>query len=394
MPHQARFGNESDIGLPRWCILRLMAETTLAALAEQISQLHAQTARAAAQQINYWLTVRNWLIGWHITEYEQGGSDRAAYGEQLLPELARQLRGVKGLAVQRLYDCRSFYRAYPAILQTVSGELQRAGIVGELPPLAASEPTPAARQPALPGIAPGLLLSRLSFSHFLELLPLDNPLQRAFYEVQAVKNSWSVRELKRAINSALYERTGLSTDKAAVLAGHAGAQPLAVADVVKNPYVLEFLGLEERASYSESELETAIIAHLQTFLVELGRGFCFEARQKRITFDNEHYFIDLVFYHRILKCHVLVDLKIGAFSHADAGQMNVYLNYYRENEMTDGDNPPVGLILCAQKNETLVRYATTGLAEQLFVSKYRVNLPSEEELQALVREEQERLGNS
>ncbi|RZJ94112.1 MAG: DUF1016 family protein, partial [Hymenobacter sp.] len=163
--------------------------------------------------------------------------------------------------------------------------------------------------------------------------------------------------------------------------------------VVKNPYVLEFLGLEERASYSESELETAIVAHLQTFLVEMGRGFCFEARQKRITFDNEHYFIDLVFYHRILKCHVLVDLKIGAFSHADAGQMNVYLNYYRENELTEGDNPPVGLILCAQKNDTLVRYATTGLAEQLFVSKYQVNLPSEEELRALIREEQERLSS-
>jgi len=370
-----------------------MSDLTLATLAEQITQLHAQTSRAAAQQVNYWLTVRNWLIGWRITEYEQGGSDRAAYGERLLPELARQLRGVKGLAVQRLYDCRTFYREYPTILQTVSGELQRAGLLdaASLPALSAVE-QPAGLD-ALPGIAPTLLLTRLSFSHFLELLVLDQPLQRAFYEVQTVKNSWSVRELKRAINSALYERTGLSTDKAAVLAGHAGAQPLVVADVVKNPYVLEFLGLEERASYSENELETAIIAHLQTFLVELGRGFCFEARQKRITFDNEHYFIDLVFYHRILKCHVLVDLKIGAFSHADVGQMNVYLNYYRENELTEGDNPPVGLILCAQKNDTLVRYATMGLAEQLFVSKYQVNLPSEEELRALVREEQERLSS-
>ncbi|QKG59224.1 DUF1016 family protein (plasmid) [Hymenobacter sp. BRD128] len=358
-------------------------------LADQIGQIHAQTQRAAAQQINYWLTVRNWLIGWRIAEYEQGGSDRAAYGERLLPELARQLRGVKGLAVQRLYDCRTFYREYPTILQTVSGELQRAGLSDAASLLA----RPTAAQNDLPGIAPTLLLTRLSFSHFLELLALDRPLQRAFYEVQTVKNNWSVRELKRAINSALYERTGLSTDKAAVLAGHAGAQPLVVVDVVKNPYVLEFLGLEERANYSESDLETAIIAHLQTFLVELGRGFCFEARQKRITFDNEHYFIDLVFYHRILKCHVLVDLKIGAFSHADAGQMNVYLNYYREQEMTEGDNPPVGLILCAQKNDTLVRYATTGMAEQLFVSKYQVNLPSEAELQALVREEQERLSN-
>jgi predicted nuclease of restriction endonuclease-like (RecB) superfamily len=200
-----------------------------------------------------------------------------------------------------------------------------------------------------------------------------------------------VRKLKRAIQSALYERTGLSTDKAAVLAAHAGTQPLQVEDVVKNPYILEFLGLEQRPSYSESELEQAIIDHLQTFLLELGRGFCFEARQKRLTFDNEHLYVDLVFYHRILKCHVLVDLKIGAFSHADAGQMNVYLNYYREHEMSAGDNPPVGLILCAQKNQSLVRYATTGLSEQLFVSKYQIGLPSEAELRTFLQQEQQRL---
>jgi len=370
-----------------------MADTSLSTLAQQIEQLHAQTQRAAAQQINSWLSVRNWLIGYYIAEYEQQGSDRAAYGEQLLAQLARELRGVKGLAERRLYQCREFYRAYPEILQTVSAELQRAGLRQTLHLPTPSTVESAVAPPALPGIAPALLLSRLSFSHFLELLVLERPLQRRFYEVQAVKNNWSVRELKRAIDSALYERTGLSTDKAAVLAGHAGAQPLVIADVVHNPYVLEFLELEERASYSESDLETAILAHLQSFLVELGRGFCFEARQKRITFDNEHYFIDLVFYHRILKCHVLVDLKIGRFSHADAGQMNVYLNYYREHEMTEGDNPPVGLILCAHKSDTLVRYATTGLAEQVFVSKYQMNLPSEAELQALVREEQERLEN-
>ncbi|RZJ86627.1 MAG: DUF1016 family protein, partial [Hymenobacter sp.] len=209
--------------------------------------------------------------------------------------------------------------------------------------------------------------------------------------VQAVKNNWSVRELKRALDSLLYERTGLSTDKETVLAAHAGAQPLTVTDVVKNPYVLEFLGLKEKAGYRESDLEQAIIDHLQTFLVELGRGFYFEARQKRITFGNEHYFIDLVFYHRILKCHVLVDLKLGAFSHADAGQMNVYLNYYKEQEMTPGDNAPVGLILCAQKNDTLVRYATSGLSEQLFVSKYQINLPTKAELQQVIQTEQQRL---
>ena len=361
-----------------------MADSTLSTLAERIGYLHERTQQAAAQQVNYWLTLRNWLIGWYITEYEQQGADRAAYGTRLMPELARRLQAVRGLSAQQLYRCVDFYRTYPSILSTVSRELPALGLPA-LPAAPAAAPTPSS------GLAPELLLSRFSFSHFLELLPLTNPLQRAFYEVQAVKNSWSVRELKRAIDSMLYERTGLSTDKAAVLAGHAGTQPLAVADVVKNPYVLEFLGLEERPGYSESDLEAAIIAHLQTFLVELGRGFCFEARQKRLTFDNEHYFIDLVFYHRILKCHVLVDLKIGAFSHADAGQMNVYLNYYRENEMTPGDNPPVGLILCAQKNDTLVRYATSGLSEQLFVSKYRLNLPSEAELQAIIQEEQARL---
>jgi predicted nuclease of restriction endonuclease-like (RecB) superfamily len=303
-----------------------------------------------------------------------------------MPELADRLRHVKGLSVGQLYRSIEFYRSYPSILATVSQELQQLDLdPAGLPALASV----AATQPT--GLDGRLLLTRLSFSHFIELLKLDNPLQRAFYEVQSVKNSWSVRELKRAINSSLYERTDLSTDKAAVLAGHAGAIPLTTTDVLKDLYVLEFLGLEERASYSENDLESAIIAHLQTFLVELGRGFCFEARQKRITFDNEHYFIDLVFYHRIMKCHILVDLKIGAFSHADAGQMNVYLNYYREHEMTAGDNPPVGLILCAQKNDTLVRYATTGLSEQMFVSKYRLNLPSEAELQALIQQEQARL---
>lgn len=231
-----------------------------------------------------------------------------------------KLEARNGLVEQVQQVSHEFYRAYPLILQTVSVELQRVGLWSISKPLPPIPPTLANGQQAQPGLASELLLSRLSSSRFLELLALGRPLQHAFYEVQAVKNSWSVRELKRAINSALYERTGLSTNKAAVLAGHAGAQPLVVADVVKNPYVLEFLGLNEQASYSESELETAIIRYLQTFLVELGRDFCFEARQKRITFDNEHYFIDLVFYHRILKCHVLLDLKIGAFSPADAGQ--------------------------------------------------------------------------
>nr|WP_255373058.1 PDDEXK nuclease domain-containing protein [Chitinophaga sp. YR573] len=189
----------------------------------------------------------------------------------------------------------------------------------------------------------------------------------------------------------LFERTGLSTDKQAVLKSHIKEEPLKPEDIFRNPYMLEFLGLEEKAIYTESELEEAIINHLQTFLLEMGRGFCFEARQKRITFDNTHYHIDLVFYHRILKCHVIIDLKIGEFTHADAGQMNVYLNYYKENELNEGDNPPIGIILCASKSENLVRYATAGLPQQVFVSKYLINLPSEHELTNIIEEEQYKL---
>lgn len=198
---------------------------------------------------------------------------------------------------------------------------------------------------------------------------------------------------RRVVNfTGACKRTGLSSDKKAVLEKHSKDTDLKPEDVFRNPYLLEFLGLEEKPSYSETDLEEAIINHLQTFLLEMGRGFCFEARQKRITFDNTHYRVDLVFYHRILKCHVLIDLKLGEFSHADAGQMNMYLNYYKENEMHKGDGAPVGIILCAGKNETLVKYATTGLPQKVFVSKYMINLPSEKELTGIIKEEQERQG--
>jgi predicted nuclease of restriction endonuclease-like (RecB) superfamily len=190
----------------------------------------------------------------------------------------------------------------------------------------------------------------------------------------------------------LYERTGLSTDKKLVLERHYKETDLQAEDIFRNPVVLEFLGLEENLSYSETDLEKAITDHLQHFLLELGRGFCFEARQKRITFGNTHYKIDLVFYHRILKCHVLIDLKLVEFSHADAGQMNMYLNYYKDKEKQESDNTPVGIILCAGKNETLVKYATSGLAQKVFVSKYLINLPSEKQLKQIIKEEQLRIG--
>jgi predicted nuclease of restriction endonuclease-like (RecB) superfamily len=235
------------------------------------------------------------------------------------------------------------------------------------------------------------LINQLSFSHIIELLKADSSLKRSFYELEAVKNCWSVRELQRAMNSILFERTGLSTSKKTLLHKQIAQEKLLPENVFRNPYMLEFLGLKEEAEYSENDLEQAIINHLHTFLLEMGRGFCFEARQKRITFDNTHYRIDLVFYHRILRCNVLIDLKLGEFSHADAGQMNMYLNYYRENEMHEGDNPPIGIILCATKNESLVRYSTAGLPQQVFVNKYMINLPDEEELRKIIEEEQRKL---
>jgi len=236
-------------------------------------------------------------------------------------------------------------------------------------------------------LQPELLLSRLTFTHFVELIRVEDELQRLFYEVETIKNNWSVRELKRAINTSLPFRTVMSTNKEAVIAKINNLKPASNEEIIRNPYVLEFLGLEEKSEYSETELEQQILNHLQKFLIELGTGFCFEARQKRITFDNKHLRMDLVFYHRILKCHVLIDLKVNEFDYADAGQMNVYLNYYRENEMMEGDNPPIGIILCANKNDTLVKYATSGMDENLFVSKYLLKLPDKKLLESFMKRE-------
>ena len=195
--------------------------------------------------------------------------------------------------------------------------------------------------------------------------------------------------MKRAIHTSLALRTTLSLNKEAVIAKIKNLKPLSNAEIIRNPYVLEFLDLEEKSEYSENDLENSILNHIQKFLVELGKGFCFESRQKRITFDNNHYYIDLVFYHRFLKCSVLVDLKLNEYHYSDGAQMSLYLNYYKEHEMSEGDNPPIGIILCADKNDTLVKYTTPGMDEQLFVSKYMLNLPDKKELETILRKELE-----
>ena len=228
---------------------------------------------------------------------------------------------------------------------------------------------------------PGKLFYRLSFSCLLYLTKIDNPLKRAFYEQETIRGCWTLKELDRQVSSQYYERMGLSKDKMALqkLAAKDAVQ-LSPSEILCDPVTLEFLGLQSQDVFTETKLETAILNHLQVFLLEMGRGFCFEARQKRILVDQDYFKADLIFYHRILKCHVIIDLKIDRFRHEYASQLNLYLNYYKHEVMQEDDNPPIGLLLCTDYGETTVRYATEGLSQNLFVSKYRLQLPTEEEI--------------
>jgi predicted nuclease of restriction endonuclease-like (RecB) superfamily len=284
---------------------------------------------------------------------------------------------------------RLFFRLYPQIADCISAPAVRESLLAGLPTPALSISAPAVRKSVDDGppLLSTPLVLRLSWTHLVDLVRIDDPWKRAFYETECLKGSWSKRQLQRQIGSLLYERTGLSTDKRAVIEEarqQIGKLPEAIADLIRDPYILEFAGLAERAHYRESDLESALLDHLQNFLLELGSGFCFEARQRRVTVGTEHDYIDLVFYHRRLRCHLLIDLKIRAFKHADAGQMNFYLNYWKKNEIEKGDNPPVGLLLCSDKSATRVEYATAGLDHQLFVSRYLVALPSADRLRELV----------
>ena len=246
--------------------------------------------------------------------------------------------------------------------------------------------------PELPTpLSSGALLG-LTWTKLQELIRLEDPWKRAFYENECLKGNWSVRQLQRQIGSLLYERTGLSTNKRAVIdRARKQAPQETIADLIRDPYVLEFTGLAERPEYLETELESALLNHLQAFLLELGEGFCFEARQRRITVGRKHDYIDLVFYHRRLRCHVLVDLKTRPFRHGDAGQMNFYLNWWKAHGMEQGDQPPVGIILCSDREHVEVEFATAGLSNPLFVSRYLVALPSAEKLRAFLEADRERI---
>ncbi len=235
---------------------------------------------------------------------------------------------------------------------------------------------------------PDEILNSLSYSHLEQLIQVDDPLKRTFYEMESIRGVWSLRELKRQIASLYYERSGLSTNRkklAKIVKANAEESPSQL--TIRDPYIFEFLGLKPKEVMAESDLEDALLEKLQEFLLELGHGFCFESRQKRILIGDKHYFVDLVFYHRILKCHVLVDLKLEDFSHENIGQLNTYLSWYTTNEMTAGDNPPIGILLCTQKDHTLAEYALAGMDSNLFVSKYQLELPKKEEIQKFLEKQ-------
>ena len=315
------------------------------ALLDQISSTYTQGRVAAVQAVNSHMSQTYWRVGKHIVEFEQGGKARADYGKALVLNLARDLglRHGKGFSRSNLTRCRQFYLAWP-IGATVSHQL--------------------------------------AWSHIVELLKIEDPLERSFYEQQSLLEKWSVRELCRQKNASLFLRLAAGQDKTGILQLAAQGKLVETpADLLREPYVFEFLKIPEPHLVSENELESLLCNHMQHFLLELGKGFTFVGRQYRITLNNTHFKVDLVFYHRILRCFVLIDLKIKEVQHQDIGQMNMYLGYFATEENAEGDNPPIGMILSRNKDELLVEYATYQMNSQLFVQKYQLYLPERDELQ-------------
>ena len=345
------------------------------ALVKHISTIQNTLQAQAAHAVNLALTSRNWLMGCYIVEFEQNGEDRAAYGEQLLKKLEQRLK-TKGLNERRFREFRRLYAEFTEpIRRLVTAESENG--VWKL-----STEYPQTETWMIPA---DRLFNRLSSTHLNTISGIENPVKRAFYEMETIRGCWSVKELERQIASLYYERSGLSKNKEALSAlVQQQATLLQPKDVINTPVTLEFLELNERALVTETDLEQAILDNLQHFLLEMGHGFCFEARQKRILIDENYFFADLVFYHRILKCHVIVELKIDKFRHEYASQLNMYLNYFKAEVMQPDDNPPIGILLCTEKGDTLVKYATAGLDPNIFVQKYRIELPTEEEIKVFI----------
>jgi len=369
-------------------------------LYERIRQILESARTGVARTVNTTQVVSNWLIGREIVEEEQQGKHRADYGKQLVEDISTRLQGDfgKGYSALNLWLFRRFYLEYPdmASMEILYAPRKESG---------ASRMSDASRRKLDASVdqsgmiighalrsqswKPGQLHPNLSWTHYRTLLRVDKRAARAFYEIEAIQNNWSARELERQINSLLYERLALSKDKKGLMKlatkGHEVQHPV---DVFKDPIVMEFLGLPATPKLVESDLEQALINNLQSFLLELGKGFAFVSRQERITLDGDHFYIDLVFYHTLLKCYVLIDLKVGKLAHQDLGQLQLYVNYFDHERRTKGDNPSLGLILCTDKNDAVVRYTLGPDQEKkIFASRYKQYLPTESELKTELRRE-------
>jgi predicted nuclease of restriction endonuclease-like (RecB) superfamily len=339
----------------------------------KIAGLLNEARKFIVKNVNQTIVLTYFEIGKLIVEEEQEGKERAEYGKSVLKELSQKLTGEfgKGYSVYNLERMRNFYLVFR---DRIAETEKSASLMRKSDEEKSASPMRETESPF-----------NLSWTHYLQLIKIENEEERKFYEIEAVNNNWSVRELERQYDSSLYERLVLSRDKEGIKElsrkGQVVTKPI---DTIKEPYVLDFLGLEEKDKYTESDLETAIINKLEHFLTELGKGFLFVGRQQRITIEDEHFYVDLVFYNRLLQCFVLIDLKIGKLKHQDLGQMQMYVNYYDEFKKTKEENLTIGIVLCKQKNETLVRITLPKENQQIFASKYQTVLPSKEELKQLI----------
>ncbi len=351
-------------------------------LFSRISVILESARTGIARTVNTTQVIANWLVGREIIEEEQGGKLRAKYGKAQLIELSGKLKRQygAGYSVDNLEWFRLFYQTYPHLLDAFISDSSRR-ISGGSPISDAlrriSAETSNDRQ-----WEPGQLSPNLSWTHYRRLTRIESLQARCFYEIESIKNSWAARELERQINSLLYERIAMSKDKEGVVKLAAKGQEIACpSDIFKDPVIIEFLGLPESERLVESSVEQGLIDNLQQFLLELGKGFAFLARQERITLDGDHFYIDLVFYHAVLKCYVLIDLKVGKLTHGDLGQMQLYVNYYDQEKRNDGDNPSLGLVLCTDKNDAVVKYLLgPDQSRKIFTSRYKLHLPSEADL--------------
>jgi predicted nuclease of restriction endonuclease-like (RecB) superfamily len=372
-------------------------------LVKEIEQIHNHFQQQAVKAVNISLTLRNWLIGYYIVEFEQNGADRANYGVKLLKNLSEKIN-VNGLKETNLKLARQFYKSYPELVELITTSFknllptsirqlvtdQFKIIDNESVKISQLATDEFSDQNSIKKTQSyySQLIEKISFTHFVELIKIEDKTKRSFYELLILKSTPSINQLKHQINSLAYERVGLSASSEIAFSQlQSKIEPQQASDAVKSVFFFDFLNLPTNVLVEEKELESALINHLQEFIQELGIGFCFEARQKRILIDDEYYFTDLVFYHRILKCHILIELKIDAFKHEHLSQLNTYVAYYNAEIKRQDDNPTIGILLCTEKGKKLVEYATAGMDNQLFVSKYLLELPQKEQLEAFLNKE-------